>query len=87
MRTFEVPGIGGIMLTQSSEENSIFFNGDEVNEFDSALDCARKAAVLMEMGEEEALAMRHRARTKSLQSGYTYKARAETVGKIFDRIA
>lgn len=79
MRTFEVPGIGGIMLAPVTPDHRAFFEeGREAFFYQSPDDCAVHIHELMEMSHHEVDAVRHLARARSLHSGYHYKDRAAT---------
>ena len=77
MRTFEVPGIGGIMLAPDTTEHRMFFeNGREVFLFKDLDECANLIKWLLQLPKGEADEIRKRARERSLKSGYTYEARS-----------
>lgn len=77
MRTFEVPGVGGIMLAPLTKEHALFFGADkEVFFYKSLPEAADKARQLINMSREEAEAIRAAARDRSLRSGYSYRDRA-----------
>ena len=76
MRSLEVPGVGGIMLAPDTDEHRMLFkDGEEAFLFRDILECLRKAKYLLELSPQEAHNIRSRARTRSLEAGYTYKAR------------
>jgi spore maturation protein CgeB len=78
MRTFEVPGVGGIMLAPNTQEHRTFFDdGKEAFLFNDVNHCILQAKHLLSLSETEAGAIRDHARTRSLTSGYTYKDRAK----------
>ncbi|MBS1659715.1 MAG: glycosyltransferase [Bacteroidetes bacterium] len=78
MRTFEVPGIGGIMLAPDTTEHRLFFEeGKEVFLYREVLDCVEKIEYLQEMSAVEVAAIRYKARKRSLDSGYSYEDRAK----------
>ena len=77
MRSFEVPGIGGIMLAPLTEEHVSFFEADREAFFYGGLEEAvEKARMLIGLKEEEAGRIRIAARNKSVTSGYSYRDRA-----------
>lgn len=77
MRSFEVPGIGGILLTQQTPEHAQFFSEDEEVFFYSNLaTCVEKIKLLLNLSKNEADLIRGKARSRSLASGYDYKSRA-----------
>jgi spore maturation protein CgeB len=80
MRTFEVPGIGGIMVAPDTTEHKLFFvDGKEVFLFKGVESCIRKINLVLGMSPEEVFEIRNAARTRSIISKYSYKNRAEHV--------
>ena len=80
MRTFEVPAVGGIMLTQRSDEQAEFFKvSEEIFDFSNTAELVEQINQLLLMSKERASAIRERARRRSLESGYGYHERAQTV--------
>jgi spore maturation protein CgeB len=78
MRTFEVPGIGGIMVAPDTPEHQSFFDaGKEAFFYKDIDDCARIIRHLTEISYEQALHIRRAARERSVFSGYSYQARAK----------
>ena len=77
MRSFEVPGIGGIMLAPDTHEHRLYFEeGKEVFLYKSVSDCATAIRRLLSLSSSEASQIRVAARERSLTSGYSYKNRA-----------
>lgn len=77
MRTFEIPGIGGIMLAiGTTEQRSFFEDGKEAFFFTNEKDCSHLASRLQQMTSFEANKIRKAARERSLNSGYGYDRRA-----------
>ena len=82
MRSFEVPGIGGIMLAPRTKEHQIFFIEDkEIFMYENAEDCSRIALVLLKAHASNISQIRHFARIKSEKAGFSYKSRADIVYK------
>ncbi|MBS1490488.1 MAG: glycosyltransferase [Bacteroidetes bacterium] len=80
MRTFEVPGVGGIMLAPDTLEHRIFFeDGREVFLFNNVNECAGKINSLLRLTASQANEIRKNARARSLASGYDYASRARQV--------
>ena len=80
MRSFEVPGVGGIMLAPKTAEHQILFEDrKQCFLFTEAEDAAKLAGDLLKLPKEEAEFIRQNARTWSLEKGYSYKKRAEFV--------
>jgi spore maturation protein CgeB len=77
MRTFEVPGIGGIMLAPGTTDHRNYFEADhEIFLYDAINDCIDKCKELMSMPAIQANTVRNAARTRSIRSGYTYQDRS-----------
>jgi spore maturation protein CgeB len=76
MRTFEVPGIGGIMLAPDTREHRIFFEaGKEVFLYKDLEAAATQARNILQLPAAGAAQIRQQARQRSLDSGYSYKDR------------
>ncbi len=76
MRTFEVPGIGGIMLAPDTTEHRLFFrDGKEVFLFSDAAHCAGLIRSILELPKAAADEIRQAARNRSIASNYSYKER------------
>lgn len=77
MRTFEVPGVGGIMVAPETSEHKLFFeSGKEVFLYKDVEDCIEKINYILQLSEIDACAIRDAARKKSIDAGYSYKDRA-----------
>ena len=84
MRTFEMPGLGCIMLAPESKEHSLLFNDtDEAFFYKSEEDLYGKANLILNMDYETALAIRKKAIQRSVNSEYSYRNRAAQVIEIF----
>lgn len=84
MRSFEVPGVGGIMLAPATTEHKMFFtDGKEAFLYSDIKECVEKAKYILALPKEEADTIRARARERSLDDGYTYQQRARTAFKQF----
>lgn len=82
MRTFEVPGVGGIMLAPSTPEHKLFFrDGEEAFLFADLKECVRKAKYILALNKGDADEIRRRARQRSINDGYSYQQRAKAVLK------
>jgi spore maturation protein CgeB len=85
MRTFEIPGCGGIMVSQHSPEQEEFFPGAEAAVyFKDARDAAERITALL---TNETQRNRLRARASEIVRDHTYVERAQTllasvVGKL-----
>jgi spore maturation protein CgeB len=83
LRTFEVPAVGGILLTPDSIEQRQFFeSGKEVffyTDFASLLDQCKK---LLAMSNQEILQLRAWARERSVCQDYSYAHRTRDLMKL-----
>lgn len=80
MRSFEVPAVGGIQLAPDNEEHRSFFeDGKEIFLFNNVDECSEQIRYLLSLSATDADAIRSAARKRSLESGYSYKDRAEFV--------
>jgi spore maturation protein CgeB len=87
MRTFEVPGIGGIQLAPNTYDHSTYFNpGTEIFLFDGVVDCVEQINKLLGLPIEAAQIIRRSAREKSIVAGYSYQKRAEQVYKTINQL-
>jgi len=76
MRTFEVPGVGGIMLAPLTKEHAMFFGADREAFFYTDVESAvQKARLLLGMDAAEAEKIRSAASARSVRSGYSYRDR------------
>jgi spore maturation protein CgeB len=86
MRSFEIPGCGGIMLAPlTTEHENYFVNGKEAflyKDFNELIILINK---LLDITKDEANVIRDDARTRSLQSGYTYKDRTNQLIQIIHK--
>jgi spore maturation protein CgeB len=83
MRSFEIPGAGGIMLAPDTEEHRHYFNSEsEVLLYQDFSSCLEQCRRILRMNETEALAIRKAARKRSVESGYSYEARAKQLQSI-----
>lgn len=87
MRSFEIPGIGGIQLAPYSPEHAHFFeDGKEIFLFRNTSEMVQKAKQLMAMPPGETNQIRESAITRSVQSEYSYKNRAAQLLEIFKKL-
>jgi spore maturation protein CgeB len=86
-RTFEVPAMGGVLLSEYSKEQSDFFiENNEVFFFRNEIDMVDKISFLLKLNSREIGDIRKNAREASLNNRYSYKERAEIVFREFDKI-
>ncbi|MEK7256548.1 MAG: glycosyltransferase, partial [Bacteroidota bacterium] len=87
MRTFEIPAVGGIMLSPDSPEHRAFFEPEkEVFLYQTMKEMATKAKQILALPEAEAAEIRRQARKRSVVSGYSYERRAGQVQEVFEQL-
>lgn len=80
MRSFEIPGVGGIGLFPDTPDHRLYFEDKkEVFLFRDLEECAELARQILEMSGQEAGQIRQNARLKSVSSGYSYKERVRSI--------
>ena len=89
MRSFEVPGIGGIMVAPKTDDHMMFFEDKkEVFLFKDVNSCFLVLKEVLEMPKEKSDIIRESARKRSMKSGYDYKNRAmealRVIGHLHD---
>jgi spore maturation protein CgeB len=85
MRTFEIPGVGGIQLAPYTKEHSLFFDDQkEIFMYKDAPDAVSQINSLLNMNTDEARHIRKDAMVKCESKGYTYKARSK---EVYDMLA
>lgn len=78
MRTFEIPGIGGIQLAPKTQDHCTYFTpGKEIFIYNSLEECVQQISAIQAMTEAECSYFRNQARIRSVSSGYSYKDRAK----------
>ena len=82
MRTFEVPGYGGLLLSNRTKEQSEFFEEDkEAVYFDEVGELNDKLAFLSK-NESIANKIKQAAKSRSEKSGYGYSSRSKDMFEI-----
>lgn len=77
MRSFEVPGVGGIQLAPTTVDHQMYFESEkEIFLYTGVDECVDQIKKILALSETAANNIRERARYRSLQSGYTYKDRS-----------
>jgi spore maturation protein CgeB len=83
MRSFEIPGAGGIMLAPDTPEHRHYFSNEtEIFLYQDFKSCLEQCRKILSLPEAESRAVRDAARRRSLQSGYTYEARSRQLQAI-----
>lgn len=78
MRTFEVPGVGGILVAPDTiDHREYFVPGEEIFIYNNLKDCAETIRTVVGFSDREANEVRTRARAASEMRGYSYRSRAE----------
>ncbi|MBZ5858001.1 glycosyltransferase family protein [Flavihumibacter profundi] len=86
MRSFEIPGIGGIMLAPRTPDHELYFTDHkEVFLYDNIEDCIGTAKKLLSMASEETDQIRSSAKNRSISEAYDYKSRAKFVLRLFQQ--
>ncbi|HEY8894491.1 MAG TPA: glycosyltransferase [Niastella sp.] len=76
MRSFEVPGVGGIGLFPHTPDHATYFEeGKEIFLYRNINECIQCCKALLGMTAEEESNIRRAARLKSIQAGYSYRDR------------
>ena|SRR5450631_2283040 len=87
MRTFEIPAVGGIQLSPYSTEQADFFEENrEIFLFREDGQMISMAKKLLNLSRREADEIRNAARTRSINSPYSFEDRALTVYKSFQQL-
>ncbi len=77
MRSFDIPGVGGIMLAPRTADHQLYFEeGKEVFLFQDQIECVKSIHQLLSMHKDMRTAIRNAARKKSVLN-YTYKKQVE----------
>lgn len=76
MRSFEIPGVGGIQLAPDTPDHKTYFEpGKEFFLYANIDECASQIKKLLALKANEAMEIRGFARMRSINSGYSYKDR------------
>ena len=87
MRSFEIPGIGGIQLAPDTREHRLFFTKDkQIFLYNSVSDCIAQIKELMSRPADEISKLRDSIRNFSIQSGYDYESRTREVISAFYKL-
>jgi hypothetical protein len=87
MRTFEMTGLACVMLAPSSMEHKLLFKpGSEVLLYESIDDMKSKCNEILGWSYKKTLMVRKNVYKRSIESGYTYEARAIEVYKYFEEL-
>jgi len=87
MRTFEVPGYGGIMIAPQTTEHTQFFKDKrEAFWFNSVKECAEITKYLLSITDDTANKVRAAAETACIENGHTYKKRSEFAAHLIQNL-
>lgn len=87
MRTFEVPGIGGIQLAPDTKEHQLFFEANkEIFLYKTVEECVTKINFLISLTIEQANQYREYAREASVKNKHSYKDRAHQVIEVLKKL-
>lgn len=85
MRSFEIPGIGGIQLAPHTSEHELFFEPNkEIFLYQSVEDCVKKINHLIQLSVQEANELRLAARLACIEKKYSYAERAKQVLEVLE---
>jgi spore maturation protein CgeB len=77
MRSFEIPGVGGIQLAPYTNDHATYFNPEtEIFLYNDVIDCILQIKKILALPKVEADFIRNNARKRSVESGYSYKDRS-----------
>lgn len=78
MRSFEVPGVGGIQLAPYTPDHRTYFEPEkEIFLYADIDECVNQIKKLLALKANEAMEIRNCARMRSINSGYSYKDRTK----------
>lgn len=87
LRTFEVPAVGGILLTPKSDEQDEFFeDGIEMFTYDDLESLLGQCKWLLEQDTASIERSRSRAREKSLANDYSYSRRTQDLLRLLQNL-
>lgn len=87
MRTFEIPGIGGIQLAPNTKEHRLFFEADkEIFLYNNLDECINKIHYLLSLTTEQANQYRAYSREACIKNKHSYKDRAQQVLKLLEQL-
>lgn len=79
MRSFEVPGYGGVLISHRTEEQLAFFEEDKEAIYFDSLEELNDKLHFLKQHPQEIQKIKSMARQRSVRSGYTYTDRAKTL--------
>jgi spore maturation protein CgeB len=86
MRSFEIPGVGGIMLAPKTKDHALYFKENvEVVLFENINDCVRKINFLLNCDVTKRALIRTNSRNISVKN-YTYQNRVAQLNSALDNL-
>ncbi|MCX6210150.1 MAG: glycosyltransferase [Bacteroidetes bacterium] len=83
MRTFEVPGIGGLQVAPNTKEHQLFFEeGKEIFLYKDIDECVTKINYLLSLSKEQANEFRTLSNNAAINKKYSYKDRTFQVYNV-----
>lgn len=87
MRTFEIPGVGGIQLAPYTKEHAMFFTPDQsIFLYNNTKEAVAKIVELQSLSIDAADKLRQNAVEQCIKCGYTYKARTNQVYQMLQEL-
>jgi len=87
MRSFEIPGAGGIGLYPDTIDHREYWSENSgVFLYRNVEDCKNKAMAILALSKENISKLRENARSHSLKSGYAYSSRTEQALRYFNEL-
>lgn len=87
MRSFEVPGVGGVMLAPVTTDHKEYFSdGKDVFLYTDKNHCAELLHYILNMTYSESQKVREFARKTSIEKKYHYRERTKTVLNFFEQL-
>lgn len=84
MRTFEVPGVGGLLLSPFTQEQADYFEPDKEAIFFTNLNELREKMDFLSKHPQECASIKQAARRRSISSRYSYDDRAAELADIIE---
>jgi len=86
MRSFDIPGVGGIMLAPKTKDHALYFKDNiEVVLFENIDDCVKKINFLLNCDDTKREFIRTNSRKISLEN-YTYQNRVSQLNSALDNL-
>lgn len=83
MRTFEVPGYGGLLITNRTDEQMAFFEGDKEAVFFDTVEELKEKLQYLDSNPKKVMQMKQAAMNRSFRSDYSYAHRSRELYKLW----